>query len=609
MPNGLAGSAQVSYPLWAPSGTAAAPSYSFAAYHDLGLYVYAANQLAIAATGLPYLRVGPGFTEVQGSFILTNSLGTPEVYLGSGGADILAQKRGTNPQEFRVYGTTTGPKYASLSHDGSNVILENFGSSGIYIKQNSSLTWVFSPGAHFQPVTTNSYDIGATGSVPRSIYAGTSFLAPNGSSVAPSYSFSSDPTCGLHFSGAGVGINIFSYSAYIFGLSGSSGFRMAGTISLGWTSGEANATAPDLTLWRDAANVLAQRNGVNAQAFRLYTTYTNASNYERLSIGVVGGVPGMRTEYAGTGTTADLAVVASGAFYFGGSGTNQWVCYGGVIYPLVTGTQDIGHSGGRASSIFLGGNTPAASAPMIDASQTWNDAGVTFVGDVRRVSVTNAALGSSIFSLYGGATGTNFLMSVSPLAADSYATTIYYLQTSIGIMCGGDFRFGTNCRITAPSDGVVVLYNNLSADFVRLCFGGTSALFPAIKRDGANLALVPADGSAGYIDLTVHDVIGSSVYLSNLVGVGANNTNIGLSLTGFAMNIHNSSAALTLAVTGGATLAKFAGAGYLEMYEVTAPSAPAANTGRIYFEDNGAGKTRLMCLFATGSAQQLAIEP
>lgn len=49
--------------------------------------------------------------------------------------------------------------------------------------------------------------------------------------------------------------------------------------------------------------------------------------------------------------------------------------------------------------------------------------------------------------------------------------------------------------------------------------------------------------------------------------------------------------------------------GYIEGAEQTAPAAPAANGYRIYAEDNGAGKTRLMCLFASGAAQQLAIEP
>jgi len=48
---------------------------------------------------------------------------------------------------------------------------------------------------------------------------------------------------------------------------------------------------------------------------------------------------------------------------------------------------------------------------------------------------------------------------------------------------------------------------------------------------------------------------------------------------------------------------------YSQLTEMTAPSAPATNSVRIYAEDNGSGKTRLMALFATGAAQQLAIEP
>jgi hypothetical protein len=48
---------------------------------------------------------------------------------------------------------------------------------------------------------------------------------------------------------------------------------------------------------------------------------------------------------------------------------------------------------------------------------------------------------------------------------------------------------------------------------------------------------------------------------------------------------------------------------YIEGTEMTAPAAPAANKGRLYFEDNGSGKTRLMVIFPSGAAQQIAIEP
>ena len=50
-------------------------------------------------------------------------------------------------------------------------------------------------------------------------------------------------------------------------------------------------------------------------------------------------------------------------------------------------------------------------------------------------------------------------------------------------------------------------------------------------------------------------------------------------------------------------------AGAMRFAEMTAPSAPAADSVVIYAEDNGDGKTRLMALFATGAAQQIAIQP
>lgn len=47
---------------------------------------------------------------------------------------------------------------------------------------------------------------------------------------------------------------------------------------------------------------------------------------------------------------------------------------------------------------------------------------------------------------------------------------------------------------------------------------------------------------------------------------------------------------------------------YLDLVEISAPAAPAANGGRLYLDDSG-GKTRLMIRFNTGAAQQISIEP
>lgn len=48
---------------------------------------------------------------------------------------------------------------------------------------------------------------------------------------------------------------------------------------------------------------------------------------------------------------------------------------------------------------------------------------------------------------------------------------------------------------------------------------------------------------------------------------------------------------------------------HMDFTEKTAPAAPGLDTARIYAEDNGSGKTRLMALFNTGAAVQIAIQP
>lgn len=77
-------------------------------------------------------------------------------------------------------------------------------------------------------------------------------------------------------------------------------------LNISWTS-NTTAQAIDLTLARDAANTLAQRNGVNAQTKRLYGTFTDASNYRRLAMAMTtGGVASIAPEGAGTGASGNV---------------------------------------------------------------------------------------------------------------------------------------------------------------------------------------------------------------------------------------------------------------------------------------------------------------
>ena len=91
------------------------------------------------------------------------------------------------------------------------------------------------------------------------------------------------------------------------------GLRLIGGIPLSWTPTSTVATNPDLLLYRDAANILAQRNSTNAQTFRLYNTYTDASNNERLSVTFANtsNVAIIQTEAIGTGVVRPLALQAN----------------------------------------------------------------------------------------------------------------------------------------------------------------------------------------------------------------------------------------------------------------------------------------------------------
>jgi hypothetical protein len=89
------------------------------------------------------------------------------------------------------------------------------------------------------------------------------------------------------------------------------GFIVASARTFGWSSSSTfnySVGTVDLRLERDAAGTLAQRNSTNAQTFRLYNTFTDASNYERLGINWGSNIVSIAPEAAGTGTVRVLHI-------------------------------------------------------------------------------------------------------------------------------------------------------------------------------------------------------------------------------------------------------------------------------------------------------------
>jgi hypothetical protein len=76
-------------------------------------------------------------------------------------------------------------------------------------------------------------------------------------------------------------------------------FNFGSSFAVGWSG--------DTYLNRDAANTLAQRNGTNAQTFRLWGTFTDASNGRRLDItSTTGGIFTLTATGNGTGASGNL---------------------------------------------------------------------------------------------------------------------------------------------------------------------------------------------------------------------------------------------------------------------------------------------------------------
>lgn len=121
-------------PLQMGDGSAAAPSLSFSASTILGLFRPGAGLLGWAWTGSfgaeERIRFDLNSNAATTGILLpsdgaliwgsgTNwASATADVFLKRGGAGVLSLENGTTAQEWRVYGTTTGPKYVAMAHDG-----------------------------------------------------------------------------------------------------------------------------------------------------------------------------------------------------------------------------------------------------------------------------------------------------------------------------------------------------------------------------------------------------------------------------------------------------------------------------------------------------------
>lgn len=202
--------------------------------------------------------------------------------------------------------------------------------------------------------------------------------------------------------------------------------------------------------------------------------------------------------------------------------------------------------GTMTGSLTINAGTLATAA--FTHQQTWNAAGTTCRGLEVKVTDTASASASTLMRVCGGAAGT---------------TELFLLDKSGNIRLNGDSQE----TIFRRADVGMLLIHGQSGNSTGIGAGGFNP--------GVNLGTFCGlrwtnDTPAASPDITLNRVA------TSVLGLSANNS------------------------TAGACF---------ELREMTAPSAPSSDRARIYAEDNGSGKTRLMVRFPSGVAQQIAIEP
>ena len=166
----------VHYDIFATSkgaGSTISACYGFRANNNIavGTFNYGFHcGINAAANTYQFYAGGTADSYFGGNLFMGTSatLGWSDTTMIKSAIGVISQVSGTTAQTYRIYGTTTGPKYLSLSHDGTNAIIDTSASSG-RVSIGGNATSIF--GLSHLLFTDNTFDIGASGATrPRSGY-------------------------------------------------------------------------------------------------------------------------------------------------------------------------------------------------------------------------------------------------------------------------------------------------------------------------------------------------------------------------------------------------------------------------------------------------------
>jgi len=241
------------------------------------------------------------------------------------------------------------------------------------------------------------------------------------------------------------------------------------------------------------------------------------------------------------------------------------------------------------------------------ASRTSPSGGAGSFGSLTGVPGDNTALAAALAAKLDAAGGT--MTGALTINAGTLATAAFTHQQTWN--SGGTTCRGMEVKITDTASAS-------ASTLLRLCAGGAGTTEMCVVDKSGNVYLNGDSKPTIWRRTDVDMLMFQGANTQNSVGVGYSSGLSGFSLASlcsirFTNDTPAASPDIYLHRVAGSVLglkssSATTGAS-LELHEMTAPSSPSSNRARIYAEDNGSGKTRLMVLFPSGVAQQIAIEP
>ena len=277
-----------------------------------------------------------------------------------------------------------------------------------------------------------------------------------------------------------------------FNRGGDLGCTLRSDSAFGITSGNADAT-PDTILRRDAADTFAQRRTTNAQTFRIYNTFTDASNYERGFFRWNTNVLEIGAEAAGTGTSRNIALSTGGSSRLT-IDTSGISTFSGVVSLTASGT---------SQSTLRVGNFEFQPFAV---NNCWLGDNVFYNG----TAFVRRATGASGLFYFQGTEG-QFRFASSGSAGTTFSASIMYkinISGEMGVGVSTNYNtgdFGGFGFYVAGNSGICAVRSNGTFAFTSSTTNANGTRDTAISRNAAGVLEVNSGTAGTFRDLIVRN--------------------------------------------------------------------------------------------------------